>query len=206
MSRPVAPEHARTVVLVGPLAAGKSTLGGLVAARLGRPFVDVDEVSWTYGQEVGWTLERLLARDEAVGWLAAEAEWEPARAHAVERVLGDHPGAVVALGAGYTSFTDAAHGERVRAALGRAGHVVHVRPSPDPARCVAVLRERARRTRGRDWLIEGHDFIAGWVADPLPAEVATATVYTDGVDPEESAEAVVRLLAEPDLADVGQLP
>lgn len=181
--------------MVGPLAAGKTTLGKLVAESTGQPFVDIDEVSWTYGHEVGWTLNRLVERDKAVGWLASEREWEPARVHAVERAIDDYPGAVIALGAGYTSFTEPAYEDRVRAALERVGHVVHLLPSPDPERSVAILRDRAIRSRGRDWIIEGHDFIAGWVADALPSEVATVTVYTDGMDPRESAESVARLVA-----------
>ncbi len=65
--------------------------------------------------------------------------------------------------------------------------------SPDPERSVAVLRERAVTSRGKDWIIEGHDWIARWVADPLAGELAAATVYTDGASPAESADELVRL-------------
>lgn len=186
--------HAKTVVLVGPLAAGKTTLGTLVAERTDRPFVDIDEISWDYAREVGWDLDRLLERDRAVGWVASEREWEPARAHAVERVLAEHPEAVIALGAGYTSFTEPRYAARVRAALAPVPHVVHLLPSPDPRQSVAILRARAVESRGRDWIIEGHDFIAEWVSDPLAATVATATVFTAGMGSAESAEQIVQLL------------
>ena len=63
-----------------------------------------------------------------------------------------------------------------------------------PTRSVAVLRARAIESRGRDWIIEGHDFIAEWVADPLAHQVATTTVHTDGVDAASSAEQIVRHL------------
>lgn len=188
-------DHAKTVVLVGPLAAGKTTLGSLIAERTGRPFIDIDEISWDYGREVGWDLERLLERDKAVGWVESEREWEPARAHAVERVLADHPGAVIAFGAGYTSFTEPQYADRVRAALAQVPHVIHLLPSPDPERSVAILRARAIESRDRDWIIEGHDFIAQWVAEVLPAELATMTVYTDGSTVTDSAEQIVRELA-----------
>ncbi len=181
------------MILVGPLAAGKSTLGALVAERIGLPFVDIDEIAWTYCAEVGWSLDRLLERDVAVGWAAAEREWEPARAHAVQRVVEDHAEAVIAFGAGYTSFTVPDHADRVRRVLAPVPDVVHLVPSPDPERSVTVLRERAITSRGKDWIIEGNDWIARWVADPLAAEVAAATVYTDGVGPEESADELVRL-------------
>ncbi|MFI2366327.1 shikimate kinase [Promicromonospora sp. NPDC019610] len=181
------------MILVGPLAAGKSTLGALVAERIGLPFVDIDDIAWAYCAEVGWSLDRLLERDDAVGWAAAEREWEPARAHAVRRVVEEHPEAVIAFGAGYTSFTDPQHADQVRRALAPVPDVVHLVPSPDPERSVTVLRERAVASRGKDWIIEGHDWIARWVAEPLAGELAAATVFTDGVTPEESADQLVRL-------------
>ena len=181
------------MILVGPLAAGKSTLGALVAERLGHAFVDIDDIAWSYCAEVGWSLDRLLERDDAVGWAAAEREWEPARAHAVARAVGDHPDAVIALGAGYTSFTDPACAEQVCRALAPVPDVIHLLPSPDPERSVTVLRERAVAARGKDWIIEGRDWIAAWVADPLAGEVAAATVFTDGISPTESADQLVAL-------------
>ncbi|WP_051432710.1 shikimate kinase [Promicromonospora kroppenstedtii] len=181
------------MILVGPLAAGKSTLGALVAERLGHAFVDIDDIAWSYCAEVGWSLGRLLERDDAVGWAAAEREWEPARAHAVQRAVAEHPDAVIALGAGYTSFTDPAWAEEVRRTLAPVPDVIHLLPSPDPERSVTVLRERAISARGKDWIIEGRDWIAAWVADPLAAEVAAATVFTDGAVPAESADQLVAL-------------
>jgi shikimate kinase len=111
----------------------------------------------------------------------------------VERVVVDHPDAVIALGAGYTSFTGPEYADRVRRALAPVPDVIHLVPSPDPARSVAILRERAVTSRGKDWIIDGHDWIAEWVADPLAAEVAAATVFTDGISPEQSADQLVQL-------------
>lgn len=95
------------LVLIGPAAAGKSTVGELAAGILGVPFVDLDDVGGPYYAEVGWSIARLVERIGRIGRVAAEREWEPARAHAVGRAVHDHPGAVLALGAGHTSFTDA---------------------------------------------------------------------------------------------------
>ncbi len=42
------------VVLIGPMGAGKSTLGKLLAANLGRPQVSLDAVRWGYYREIGF--------------------------------------------------------------------------------------------------------------------------------------------------------
>ncbi|MFF0865312.1 shikimate kinase [Nonomuraea sp. NPDC003560] len=97
------------MILIGPAAAGKSTLGEGMAAATGRRFVDIDAIGADYYAEAGWDMDRLRSRIRAVGRVAAEREWEPARAHAVERAVADHPDAIIALGAGATTvlYTDA---------------------------------------------------------------------------------------------------
>lgn len=180
-----------TIVLIGPAAAGKSTLGRLVAARLDKPFVDLDEIAWPYYAETGWDLDRLADRIRTQGRLAAEHEWEPARAHATEQALAEHPGTVIALGAGHTSYTDPGLTRRVQGALAQVPDVVLVLPSRDPRRSVAVLRERSVATKGTSWIREGHDFLAQWTAEPLNHAVATSVLYTEGLTPEAAARRIV---------------
>ena len=167
--RAVAP----VLVLLGPAATGKSTLGQLVAGLLGVAFVDLDAVADDYYPEVGWSVDRLVERIAVVGRVAAEREWEPARAHAVERAVAEHPGAVLALGAGHASYTDPACRDRVRAALAAVPHVVLVLPGADREHALTVLRSRSLASKGTDWVRDGHDFLAEWFDD-----VASAfTVY-----------------------------
>jgi cytidylate kinase len=174
------------LVLVGPAAAGKTTLGARVADRLGVPFVDVDAAADPWYAEVGWSVERLAARATEVGRLAAEREWEPARVHALERAVAAHPGAVVAAGAGHTSVTRADLADRVRAVLAPVRHVVLVLPSPDRAASLAELRRRCVVAKGRDWVVEGHDLLTEWLDDPTTRAVATAVLHTAGDDPATS--------------------
>lgn len=180
------------MVLVGPAAAGKSTLGARVAVATGRKFADVDALGEAYYREVGWSMARLRDRIRAVGRVAAEREWEPARAHAVTRVVAEHAGAVVALGAGHAHYTRPAPYERVRDALRPARHVVLVLPSADRERSVQVLRRRSLATKGTDWISgDGHDFLREWVHDPGVRALATTVFYTDGATPGESAERLI---------------
>src|SRR5688500_1351846 len=96
----------RQVVLIGPVCVGKSTLLPFVAARLGRPYVDLDDVAEPYYEEVGRGRAALHEIGAARGDLGAYVWWQEGHPHAVRRVLEDHPDAVVALGAGHTTFTD----------------------------------------------------------------------------------------------------
>lgn len=182
------------LVLIGPAATGKSTVGALVADLLGVPFVDVDAVADAAYAEVGWSVDRLVDRIAAVGRYAAEVEWEPARAHAVVRVLADHPASVVALGAGHTSYTRAELAGAVRSVLGEVPVVVLLLPAATPGDALVVLRARSLATKGTDWVRDGHDFLAGWLADPEVRSLATHVVVTGDEPPGLTAERVARLV------------
>ncbi|MFI6921383.1 shikimate kinase [Nonomuraea spiralis] len=175
------------MILIGPAAAGKTTLGDGLATATGRAFVDIDALGESYYAEVGWTMDRLRARIREVGRVAAEREWEPARAHAVERVVADHPDAIVSFGAGHSHYTRSDLFDRVRAALRPVDHVVLVLPSPDEERSVEVLRRRSLAAKGTDWIsADGHDFLAEWVRAPGNHTLATIVLHTGEEDPEQT--------------------
>lgn len=92
-------------VVVGPPGAGKTTVGELLAARLGVPFRDVDDdIVRLAGKPIG----DIFTTDGEPAFRALEED-------AVATALTEHPG-VLALGGG------AVLSERTRAAL--AGHAV----------------------------------------------------------------------------------
>jgi len=77
------------IFLIGPRASGKTTLGRELAARLGRPFVDLDAF---FGTRYGESIAALVARE---GWEAfRDAET------CVLRDVAATPGHVVATGGG----------------------------------------------------------------------------------------------------------
>jgi len=79
----------RRIVLTGFMGSGKSTVGPLVAARLGWSFLDVDDV---IEAEAGATIAELFARH-------GEAEFRQ-REHAAIARLATGDGLVLALGGG----------------------------------------------------------------------------------------------------------
>ena len=47
------------IILIGPIGTGKSTLGRLLAAKLGLPQVSMDDVRWDYYREIGYGKHRV---------------------------------------------------------------------------------------------------------------------------------------------------
>ena len=84
------PQAARNVVLVGFMGAGKSTVGRLLARRLGLCFVETDDMIVA---EEGASIPEIFARDGEARFRDLEAE--------VLDLLGDKGGHVISTGGGF---------------------------------------------------------------------------------------------------------
>jgi shikimate kinase len=162
-------------VLVGPPGAGKSTVGALLAARLGVEFADADDLVVA---RAGRSVSDIFTRD-------GEAAFRELEEEVVAEALQAHRG-VLALGGG------AVLSERTRAAL-RGHRVVFLSVG---------MSEGFRRTglsTARP-LLAGVNPRATFKALldarlPLYREVATAEVATERRTPEEVADAVLAAVA-----------
>jgi shikimate kinase / 3-dehydroquinate synthase len=119
VASPSLPQHAKenpmVVVLVGFMGAGKTTVGHIVAERLGQPFVDSDVL-----------IEQRLGRDIRDIFRTEGEPWFRQLEHATVAGLVRGQDAVIALGGG------AVEDSRSRAVL-RNARVVYLRVSYDEA-------------------------------------------------------------------------
>ena len=167
---------ARHVVLVGPMGSGKSTLGRLLATRLGLGFVDVDA---RIEADAGRDIPAIFAAEGEAGFRTREAR-------ALAQAL-DGDAAVIATGGG--AVLAAAN----RAAMRATGTVVYLQVDP------AIQRARLAGDTGRP-LLQGDDPAARLAAlqatrEPLYREVAHHLFDTSALAPEAAVAALAGLLA-----------
>lgn len=166
----------RNILLVGPRGAGKSTVGRLLAERLGWPFIDTDEMA---ARHAGATIREIFERQGEAVFRAYEASAIAGATEGVRAVISVGGGAVLSPGN--------------RARLRRAGLVVWLtaelaelerRITADPA--TAEMRP-ALTPHGR------HEELAHLLAvrDPLYAETAALTIDTTGRTAADVADAIV---------------
>lgn len=161
------------IVLVGFMGAGKTTIGNLLAARLGLPFADSDEV---IERRAGRPISQIFADDGEPVFRALE--------HQVIAELLDGPALVLALGGG------AAQHPQTQAKLTSA-QVVYLEVSYEQA-----LR-RVGGDTGRPMLARSDLPELYQRRLPVYAGVAMLTVATDGRPPEIiSQDILARLAAE----------
>ncbi len=103
------------VVLVGMPGAGKTTVGHILAAREGRPFIDLDD---EIVREAGKSIPEIFAEEGEVGFRERESS-------VLKKVVSQHTGAVISTGGG------AVLREENRRALHRSGRVFFLDRSPE---------------------------------------------------------------------------
>lgn len=182
------------LALIGPAGAGKSTVGELLAAMLGRSYVDIDEVGDRFYERVGQPADQLVARVASHGFAAAHRWWQPARLAAVA-AIEEYPASVIAFGAGHSHFEDDGYAQLAARAFDSA-IVVLMLPSPDPAECVRVLRQRCLLDKGTDWIRDGRDYLVEWVTSEQNRGLADLVMHDNGRTTDDVARHIVRHLSQ----------
>jgi shikimate kinase len=173
------------IILIGPIGAGKSTVGGLLAKTLALPQVSLDDVRYDYYREIGYDEEYARQLRAEAGLPALVAYWKPFEAHAVERFLADHHGCVFDLGAGHSVYEDAELFARVQRAMAPFRNVVLLQPDPDVELSLDIM-ESYDPVLVRDREINRH-----FLAHPSNRLLARHVIYWRGLSPEQTRDAVL---------------
>jgi shikimate kinase len=167
------------LVLIGYRAVGKSTVGARLADRLGRPFVDFDEI---LAQEAGESIPDLVARE---GW----PEFRQREKALVERYAVSQ-GLILATGGGVV--LDAENVARLQAS----GKLIWLKASP--ATIKARLSQDPQQTAHRPGLtaqgtLEEVDAVLA-AREPLYKAAATVSLAVDDLSAAEVAQHIVALV------------
>lgn len=134
-----------SIVLIGPSASGKSTVGRRLAHMLAWEFVDLDLLRDTWYPEFGIDRDAEQLALERGGFPALVSYWKPFELRSVERVLQEHPvNTVIAFGGGQSVYVEEADIRKAEGALSAASSVVLLMPDEIPERSIDILMERTR--------------------------------------------------------------
>ncbi|MGZ3708899.1 MAG: shikimate kinase [Bdellovibrionota bacterium] len=174
------------IVLIGPVAVGKTTVAKILSEKLSLPRVCMDDLLFKYMGEVGF--------DEAHWKLIAEKQGKPGAyrylrvfgSHAVTRLLEDHRDCVFDFGGGGVMGEFPDEFARIKNALAPFRNVVLLIPSPDKDESLRYLYDRLK-INPPGWTILEH-LVHHFSND----EIAKKVVYTKDKSPELVADEVLK--------------
>jgi shikimate kinase len=186
-----------TIIFIGPLGAGKTTVGKLLADKLGLPFCSVDHVRWAYYQKVGYDKKlasQLVASNQGIQGVLRYSK--PFEAQMVEKVLADHRG-ITDFGASNSVYDDKELFARVENALAPYPNVILLLPSPDLDESVEIMKNRLTRLlteAGREFTDELFELNEYFVKHPSNYQLAKLVIYTKDKTPEKIRDELVQKL------------
>lgn len=188
-----------TIVLIGPMAAGKSTIAALLAEKLNMPRFGVDEHRWTYYEKSGYDSAHADHLYKTAGGAALLQYWKPFEADAVVQMLKDQPDCVMDFGAGHSVYEDEGLFAKVAQALAPYPNVILLLPSPDleksaeicNARFLAQMAEEGQTVDQQTLEMNAH-----FVKHPSNHKLARITVYSEDKTPEETADELITKLQQ----------
>jgi shikimate kinase len=164
----------KNIFLVGFMGAGKSTVGRILARKLGWRYCDADKVIET---KCGKTVSEIFSSDGELRFRDLESETIESLAGKERQVVATGGGAVM-------------RGENMRA-MKRGGVTVYLKAP------MGVIWERIRHSKARPLLDVDNPFEAasGLLQKRIPYyEAADITVDTEGLTPEEAASEITKRL------------
>lgn len=178
------------ILFIGPVRTGKSTLAHLVAIKLNLPHVSLDDLRRKYYSEIGYKEE--LARQVRLqgGFLALVFYRQLFDTYAVERVLIDHPEAVIDFGAGVGPYENTQHFKRIQFIFKPIPNIFFVLPSPEIDESLQILKERDPEPPAD----LKFDINAHFLKHPGYQLLAKHVIYTKNKTPEKSCTEVIKLL------------
>jgi shikimate kinase len=192
-----------SILLIGPLCAGKSTVGQLLAEKLGLPQCSLDALPLQCFIELGFEPQRVAVLSETEGWMAVYDYMLEFGVRAVERLLAEHSGHVIDFGAPYSIYRNEALLERVKKAFSPYPNVVLLLPSPDLDESTRILKARMARRGGHTEIRRilrgvfaetGVDYEELYVKHHSNFRLAQIVVYTQAKTPEETRDEIIERL------------
>lgn len=181
----------KTILLIGPMATGKSTIAGKLASLTGLRRIPMDRVRWYYYLKDGFSIEHEESIDSFEDVMAY---WKPFEVKAVKRIIKEFPNSIIDFGAGHSYFSDEVQFKEVSEALAPVKNIILLLPTESKEESLKIcndrLKERVKRELDKTEIDANRDFIF----EKSNYELAKHIVYTKDKTPDETASEILELL------------
>ncbi|MBT4763236.1 MAG: shikimate kinase [Bdellovibrionaceae bacterium] len=176
-----------TVILIGPMCAGKSTIANELSVSTGIPRVPMDRVRWYYYLKDGYDF---VKEQNIESFSEKIIYWKPFEVKAVKRIVEEFKNSIIDFGAGHSFYSDETHFQEVSEALKTFANVILLLPCEDKEEslriCCDRLKKRCKRELEASEIEANRDFIF----HESNYKLAKHVVYTEGKSVEESVKEI----------------
>lgn len=185
-----------SIILIGPIGAGKTTVSRLLAEKLELSLCSIDNIRWAYYEKVGY--DKSLASKIAASGHGIQGVLrysKPFEAQMVERVLADYQHSIIDFGASNSVYDDEDLLARVENALAPYPNVMLLLPSPDADESSAILKNRLTRMlteAGKAFTDELFELNKYFIQHPSNHRLAKQVIYTKDKTPENICDEIMQ--------------
>lgn len=179
-----------TIILMGPIGAGKTTQAQLLSIELNVPVCTYDKVKHDYRTKIGFDSKLASEIHDSKGLYAMLCYMNEFKAKTLPTIIEDYSGYIIDLGGGAQCFDEPHQVEIVKKAFEKIENVILLMPSSSVSESQAYLAHVREKFPINDYLIE-HD---------TNNILAKKVVYTLGKTPEETSAEIITQLCKPNKA------
>jgi hypothetical protein len=184
-----------TIILIGPIGTGKTTVGHLLADSLDLPLCSADDVRSGYYEKVGYDeslASSIAASEQGIPGVLRYAE--PFDVQMIKLLLADFQRGIIDFGASNSVYDDKDLLAQVEHALEPYPNVILLVPSRDKKESAEILKIRLTEMLTEagqsftDELFELNDY---FIQHPSNYQLAKRVIYTKGKSPEVIQDEIV---------------
>lgn len=183
----------KDIILIGPVAVGKTTTAKLLSEKLNKPLISMDDLRFDYYKEIGYDNDHMKELNKKAGIMAIFQYGKIFDAHSIERILDDHQDCIFDFGGGNIVSGYEFDLDRIKRALEPYENVVFLTPCVDKEETLKFIYERRNIKPGDRELIEYLVF------NHSNYNVAKHTVFVKDKTPEEVCDEVLSICNLKDL-------
>jgi len=185
-----------SIILIGPIGAGKTTIGHLLADSMDLPFCSVDDVRSVYYQRVGYDESLASAIAASEQGVRSELRYaEPFDVQMIKILLAEFQQGIIDFGASNSVYNDKDLLSKVEHVLAPYPNVFLLLPSPDKKESAAILKIRLIRKlteSGQSYNDELFELNNYFIQNPSNYQLAKRIVYTKGKMPDVIRDEIFR--------------
>ncbi|MBQ3142793.1 MAG: hypothetical protein IJB82_04730 [Bacilli bacterium] len=189
--------YEESIILIGPLNAGKSTITKELEKRFEMPSIHFDNMADIYMPMFGFEKKEAVEKYKSNNIEDYIKYKEPFRFKFVSHMITslDRP-TILDFGAEDTLFFGE-NREIIKEMLSRFKNVIQILPTSNPSESLKILEDRWQSDRSEYKIGNIYDKVNWYLLnDSLNNDLATITVYTENKSPEEITDEIIELINE----------